>query len=140
MVFSKSPPSHLVLMSLSNVFIKWSLVKDIGMDLITTDGSVVPTYLTTLARLTLIILFLEMLKFWKFFQIIFFEKNYWIFKNILFIKMVVSKLINYLKNICQSYWLIKNKHYCTCIYVLPFENHGNHGQIMIYEKYEIYEN
>jgi hypothetical protein len=51
-------------MSFSNVFIKWSLVKDIGMELITMDGSVVQTYLTTtLARLTLIILFLEMLKF-----------------------------------------------------------------------------
>jgi len=53
-------------MSFSNVFIKWSLVKDIGMELITMDGSVVQTYLTTtLARLTLIILFLEMLKFSK---------------------------------------------------------------------------
>jgi len=62
----KKLPSHLVPMSFSNVFIKWSLVKDIGMELITMDGSVVQTYLTTtLARLTLIILFLEMLKFSK---------------------------------------------------------------------------
>jgi len=43
-VFKKSPPSHLVPMSFSNVFIKWSLVKDIGMELIMMDGSVVPTY------------------------------------------------------------------------------------------------
>ncbi len=43
-------------------------------------------------------------------------------------------------NICQSYWLIKNKNYCTYIYELPFENHGNHEKVMIDEKYEIYEN
>jgi hypothetical protein len=52
----------------------WSLVKDIGMELITMDGFVVQTYsTTTLARLTLIILFFEMFKisnlfsnfFWK---------------------------------------------------------------------------
>jgi len=47
--------------------------------------------------------------------------------------MVNFKFINYLTKICQSYWLIKNKHYCTYFYVLPFENHGNHEQIMIDE-------
>jgi len=74
--FKKKLPSHLVPMSFSNVFIKWSLVKDIRMELITMDGSVVQTYLTTtLARLTLIILFLEML-FSKKIQIMFFEENY----------------------------------------------------------------
>jgi len=55
-------------MSFSNVFLKWSLVKDIGMQLIMMDGFVVPTYLTTLARSTLIILFLEVLKFRIFFS------------------------------------------------------------------------
>jgi hypothetical protein len=53
--FKKKLLSHLVPMSFSNVFIKWSLVKDIRMELIMMDGSVVQTYLTTtLARLTLI--------------------------------------------------------------------------------------
>jgi hypothetical protein len=63
-------------MSSSNVFIKWSLVKNIGMELITMDGFVVQTYpTTTLARLTLIILFLEMLKISNLFSNIFLLKR-----------------------------------------------------------------
>jgi hypothetical protein len=68
---------------------------------------------STLAASTLIILFSETMKFY--FEIFrkefFFEGKYWIFKDILFVEMKSSKLINYSTYMCGSWQCITNTNY-----------------------------
>jgi hypothetical protein len=60
------------------------------------------SYRTTLVALTLIILFSELLIFFLIQIKKICEGKYWIFKNNLFFKIKISKLINYSTNMCWT--------------------------------------
>ncbi len=78
------------------------------------------TYPTTFVGWTLIILFADSLEI-RFFQITKnCERKYWIFKNIDFFKMKASKLISYLRGMCQSSQGT-TLHVYGVIYVLPHD-------------------
>ncbi len=61
---------------------------------------------TTLAALTIIVLFSDMLEFSthkkKILNKRVCEENYWLFKNILYVELKISKSFNYSTNMCWS--------------------------------------